>query len=133
MKKVILFLVLFCVHIHSFAQKGFLGKRNEVSFDLFNSVYQGKYNFNYKYCLGKNIALKTTYSLLNAKDQVLSSASYTITKTKISASGNSWSIGLLWNSQFTNMPMPIGYYLGMAYERNVNTITENTTVQSYNP
>jgi len=138
MKKISLILFSFFVTSSCIGQIGFLGKRNVVSTDLFNTFFQKKYNLNYDFCLGKSFMVKASYSLFRDKRTLLSYGNnnlaillYDYNKAELNLKGHSWETGIIWSYyNLTNMPMPFGYYMGLSYEHfsgNLNEIRITNT------
>ncbi len=140
MKKTTVIIILIFLFPRVFGQIGFLGKRNVISTDLFNTIYQGKYNLNYNFCLGKSFMLKTSYALHRHSNTILLTDAnnyYTSNENDvadISLKGHSWELGFDYGYfLLTNMPMPIGYYWGMAFEHFSGTVNESCTDNNYFP
>jgi hypothetical protein len=61
------FLFCFC---QSYAQKGFMGKCNQIEFDVFGALYQQKYAVEYKRCMTKNFQISITGNILTKNDLI---------------------------------------------------------------
>jgi hypothetical protein len=134
-------LVLFLIFVSSqaHAQKGFLGKRNQIEWDAFSFINQGKFSFEYKYVLTNQLQLTLIYKYCDLSNPVLLRSIYytaydparsysdnfrTDAKGTFQYNANTFGIGIVYASSYTNMPMPFGYYTGLAYERTEGTYTE---------
>jgi len=119
--------------IKTHGQIGFLGKRNVISTDIFNTFFQKKYNLNYNFCIGKGLMLKAAYSLHRYSNTIFLTKEnnyYTGNNevADVSLRGHSWELGFdFGNFLQTNMPMPIGYFMGIAFEHFSGTLNENRT------
>jgi hypothetical protein len=143
-KKFVFILLIIVFVSEAYCQVGYLGKRNVLSTDIRNTYYQNKYNLSYNFCIGKSLMTKITYS--HAQNNFNSDyewqyyahdinqpvgwlSVYNVENTDLNINGNSWEFGILYGA--TGMPMPLGYYIGFAYEHYRGVITEDCKVQSH--
>jgi hypothetical protein len=117
--------LFFCIQT-SFAQSGFIGKKNEVSFDA-TSIAFGKVNGSYKYSYSKRTSLIANFGIQNTSKG--SSNSNRLIDAYVPAAkcnGLLLGLGFLWNSKASGMNMPIGYYTGFSIDyfsgKLINTI-----------
>lgn len=156
MKRTVTIVILCFLFVRIFGQVGFLGKRNIISTDLFNTFNQNKFNLNYNFCLGKSFMIKASYSVFSKKTYnskkewdynesvdngiFYDNYRYDIKNTEVELKGHSWEVGFQWSYYWsTNMAMPLGYYMGLTYEHfsgssieNCNAICQETG-SYYNP
>ncbi|MFM2049458.1 MAG: hypothetical protein RI955_2006 [Bacteroidota bacterium] len=122
LKNKIFFLFLFVITQSAFAQSGFIGKKHEVSFDLYNSIFKGQYDLNYKYSFSKHSSLLLNASLVKSKviardwNPQLKVNILDNIQPNASCSGAKAGIGILWHSKTSNLNMPVGYYTGFSLE-----------------
>ena len=113
----------------SFSQSGFIGKKNEVSLDIVNIPF-GNINGSYKYSYAKRKSLIIDLGYLSKKSDassILNNSINNVYGTKFN--GLMFGVGLLWNSSYASMNMPIGYYTGFSIDlvrgKLTNTIPKN--------
>ena len=69
-KNFLLSVFLFLLATSSFGQAGYIGKKNEISFDLFTAVYLSKCNFTYKLSFAPYAALYLNYGFCNTSHNI---------------------------------------------------------------
>ncbi len=97
------------------AQSGYMGKKNELGADLFNALYQGAYELEYKRSLNKHVGLILTAGYYASKKNY---EDRPIKKDPISSltTGPTFGIGIGYNRSHLNMAYPIGWCLSYGYK-----------------
>jgi hypothetical protein len=124
-KIIVLLLVIFSSPIVK-AQSGFMGKKNNLDFDVFGMV-SGNYGFNYKLSYSKRTSLllnfnythnisTPTNSIINSNNYYNSQNNLDLYIPKAIFNGFTGGLGFVWNSGYAGMNMPIGYYTGFSFE-----------------
>lgn len=138
MKKISLLITLIlCLNVCCLkAQtKGFLGKTNEVSLDLFSIAYAGIYSLQYKKVLNSHLSLSLSYGkifkggdLYYDYDFILFPNTTSRVANDIKVRGHNWSVIMNFSTPLTGMDMPFGNYFGIGIEH----LSSNTTYQNPN-
>lgn len=143
MKYFLTLIITFLTLLDTFAQTGYIGKRNELQFEGFNAMLQGKYGFSYKFCLSNSVLLKADFGFhrKKLKDQFYIKDNYNYSGDRqyyhsdIQFSGNTWGLSLIFGGyNVTNMPLPVGYYWGFGFMKTkgiANQISQVTTYYNY--
>jgi hypothetical protein len=124
MNRLFVLLILCCFATVSYSQsKGFLGKTNEVSVDVFSMAYAGIYGINYKKILGKKISLNLSFSRIKSQGKLYPNYNFFYFKDKskksdgtIKTTGIDWGVTLIYSNPFTGMEAPFGNYFGIGFE-----------------
>ena len=155
----ILATVLIFLSTFSFSQKtegGYLGKKNEISFDFSKPLRFGEYSFTYKRTYRWATAFIFELGFLNSKKeysdlQVVNQSSINLEPLGTSSNysllefpgvtntsrGMKWTIGIIYSPFRKGMPLPLGYYSGYCFSRyrftytqDVNMLVENNYDQN---
>lgn len=115
----VLFPLILLNAMNGLAQKGYMGKKNELGVDLFNAAYQGVYELEYKRSLNKHLGLLFSAGFYASKkeygpgalpfDDDLDPASSLTT-------GPTFGVGLGNNRERLGMAYPIGYCMSYGYK-----------------
>jgi hypothetical protein len=129
MLRCLTFSLLIATNVVVFGQRGFMNKHNFLSADVYSAAYKGKYGLSYDFCVSNSAMLKAsanifkiTYSTLtpsvDSYYDLVNYESYKISSSTSSFSGYSWEIGADFSFySYTGMPVPVGYFMGIYYER----------------
>ena len=134
-KKIFYFIFLLLVIINiplAKSQSGFYGRKNEISWNFFD-ITGFEYTIEYKRMLGKHIGIWGMFSPMSMRNGDLSNqinekdSLYDQVIGKMSGSGYNYGIGLIFNTQLTGLPLPVGNYFGVNYVHNNSSFEENIT------
>lgn len=95
---------------------GFMGSRNEISIDV-SDLFQEKITIQYKLGIKKHKTLLVDFSHQNIDRTIVVDEEGDSNEYGITHKNKSIGFGVLINNKKLNMPMPIGYYLGLKFER----------------
>jgi hypothetical protein len=124
-KEISLACVLFLIVSAAFSQRsiGILGKSNEISTNPMGWVLNKDFAFNYKRILSKNVGVIVGYNIHKPENKTFAATlidfNYNSTDASISKSKSKLgidktiSLGLIFSSPFTHLPLPLGYYFGL--------------------
>lgn len=120
------------------AQTGFLGKPHLISFDTYGAIFNNRYDIVYHYSASNNFQWHLEYRYTGLFDKPCDKDAINITESAnypdiqahnlegtLRYTANTIGIGYILSSKFTGMPMPFGYYEGLAYEYTWGHLTEN--------
>jgi len=111
----LLILWVFCKN--SKAQtNGFIGSKNAISIDV-SSLFQKEFKVQYRTHIKKHRILLVDLARQNINRSVPYSLEGDSLSIKLQHNNNSVGIGFLMNNRKLNMPMPIGSYFGLKFER----------------
>lgn len=142
-KAIVSFFVFFFTLKFAFSQVGFMGKVNELSFDLFDPLYQNYHNGIYKLSFHENYAFYFNAGI-NKSQGTFTSTDFlahnyfiydTIQSIKFDYSGFSWGFGFLWNkiliNGIQNIAMPLGFYSGIGFEHHKGKLLQDYISNNY--
>lgn len=129
----LLFLLVICQN--SKAQtKGFIGSKNAIFFDA-STAFQKEIKFQYNVHIKKHRILLVDLARQKIEDSALFNKEGDRFLIDLLHTNNSIGIGFLSNNKKLNMPMPIGSYYGIKFERHWGTLhqtKDDLMLDSYN-
>jgi len=114
--------------------KGFIGAKNTISFDV-SSLFQEEIKFQYNVHIKKHRILLIDLAHQNVNKTVSYNQEGDTLSINLSHSNNCIGIGFLMNNKKLNMPMPVGSYFGLKFERHWGKLHQNKDdlmLDSYN-
>ncbi len=104
--------------------KGFIGSRNALSFD-FSSLTQQEINLQYNVHLKKHQVLTVNLSRQNISDGVLYNQEGDSVQINLTHNNNGIGLGFIINNKKLKMPMPIGFYYGLCFQRHWGKLNQS--------
>ncbi|HEY9082939.1 MAG TPA: hypothetical protein VIN73_06375 [Vicingaceae bacterium] len=104
-------------------KKGFMGKTNEVSVDIFSMYYIGAFGLNYKKVLTNNIAVQANFFKLKKNGDHYTNSRFIFFYDKsiepigtYKVSGFDFGMSVLFSPHYTGIELPIGGYTGIGFD-----------------
>ncbi len=115
----ILFPLILLSSMNGLAQKGYMGKKNELGIDLFNTVYQGVYELEYKRSMNKHLGLLFSAGFYASKKEYgmdVPQLENDFDPASSLTTGPTFGVGLGYNRERLGMAYPIGYCMSYGYK-----------------
>lgn len=116
--------LLMCCELTNAQTKGFIGSRSSLSLDVSSLMWQ-EIHVQYNVHLKKYQVLTIDYSRQDMIDDVLYNLEGDSSQVNCTHGNNSVGIGFLMNNSKLKMPMPIGFYYGLHYQRHWGKLNQN--------
>ncbi|KJS04790.1 MAG: hypothetical protein ACJ04Q_02490 [Flavobacteriales bacterium] len=104
-------------------KKGFMGKTNEVSVDIFSMYYIGAFGLNYKKVITNNIAVQANFFKLKKNGDHYTNSRFIFFYDKsidplgtFELSGFDFGMSVLFSPHYTGIELPIGGYTGIGFD-----------------
>jgi len=104
--------------------RGFIGSKNSISLDV-SSLIQQEIKFQYNVHINKHQVLIINATRQNINDGALFNLEGDSLQIDLMHKNNSVGVGFMRNSKKLKMPMPIGFYYGLCYQRHWGTLNQN--------
>ncbi len=124
MGKTILLVIVVLIFQNNFTAKaqteGFLGKRHQLQYDAFGTVYQGIFGFTYSYAVSKHFMLQGSFGIQSKSYDVdftsTNEGNNNIINSSLTSHINAsrFALSFLWNGSEAGLNLPVGYYSGFS-------------------
>jgi len=131
---VLLILLLVLCQSSKAQTKGFIGSKNAIFFDA-STILQKEIKFQYNVHIKKHRILLVDLARQKIDNSVVFNQEGDSSLISLHHNNNSIGIGFLMNNKKLNMPMPIGSYFGVKFERHwgkLHQSKEDLMLDSYN-
>lgn len=117
-------LLLMCCELANAQTNGFIGSKNSLSLDVSSLMWQ-EIHVQYNVHIKKHQVLTIDFSRQDITDDVLYNQEGDSLQVNFIHGNNSVGIGFLMNNSKLKMPMPIGFYYGLHYQRHWGKLNQD--------